>query len=317
MKKIKTKQILIYNLDYPFESVHMLLFESEFINKIYENSEFKVKLFIGSNWSIKNSGFSLYGPNDLNIVFELKNIIKNDFIRENTYKITYVNGVNINIELDVVFSLYNNTSIHSTLIELRFDYNSDDDINILNQNIKIDFIKNIVNLFFEKIKLLFKESINNKIQKEKPKIIWNHSFIIKKNYKDTFNFFYNWKNMAKTLKTDKIWKIIHEDNDKKNEKGFKNFSILINDDIKIFYKVVSINEVKDEKIEIIYDKSGKNYVPALNNYIKFSFFNIDKNLSLFLYETHFPFNLNSSIYQTVCYYLFYCNNKSKNYIEGL
>ena len=314
MKKAKTKQIYILNLNYPFESVHMLLFESELIKKIYLNTEYKLKLFIGSNWSIKNSGFSLYGPDNVNIAFELKNITKNDFIRENVYSITYINDINVNLNLEFIFSLYNNTSNSNSIIELRVDYASDDDLKSLEENIKLSKIKEIVNLFYEKVKLLYKQNIP---EKEKPKVIWNHSFIIKKNYKEAFNFFYNWNNMAKTLKTDKIWKIINEENSKSNEKEYKNFSILINDDIKIFYRVVSINEIKDEKIEIIFDKSGKNYVPALNNYIKFTFFNINKNLSLFLYETHFPFNIYSSIFQTVCYYLFYCNNKSKNYIENL
>lgn len=61
----------------------------------------------------------------------------------------------------------------------------------------------------------------------------------------------------------------------------------------------------------------ENYVPALNNFIKFTFFHIDKDLTLFLYETHLPFNIVSSIYQTVSYYLFYCNYQSRKYIENL
>ena len=135
-----------------------------------------------------------------------------------------------------------------------------------------------------------------------PKIILNQSFIIKKNYKDAFNFFYNWNNMAKTLKTDKIWKIVNEENLEKDKQQYKNFSILINNDIKIYYRIISIKEIKDEKIEIVYDKSGKH---------------IDKDLTLFLYETHLPFNIVSSIYQTVSYYLFYCNYQSRKYIENL
>ena len=65
MKK-KTKQLAILNLKYPFESVHTLLFNSDYIKKIFDNSEYKIKSFIGSDWSIKNSGFSFYGPNGLN-----------------------------------------------------------------------------------------------------------------------------------------------------------------------------------------------------------------------------------------------------------
>ena len=123
--------------------------------------------------------------------------------------------------------------------------------------------------------------------------------------------------MAKSLTTDKVWEIINEESYKKDNQEYKNFSIIIKDNIKIYYRIISIDETKDEKIEIVYDKSGKNYVPALNNYIKFTFFNIDKNLTLFLYETHLPFNIASSIYQTVSYYLFYCNYQSRKYIENL
>ena len=312
--KRKTKQIFIRNLTYPYESVNILIFEGELIKKIFANSDYQIKLFIGSDWSIKGSGFSFFGPNDFNSVFELKNIIKNDFIRQNIFKITQINGDQLNVELNFEFSIINNTYDNTSVIEARINYKSEDDINILEKYIKISYLKEILKEIFSKIEALF--SISSKEEKI-PKTIINHSFIIKKKYKDAFNFFYNWNNLAKTLKTDKIWKIVNEESFIKDKHEFKNFSILINEDIKIYYRTVSILEIKDEKIEIIYDKSGKNYTPALNNYIKFTFFKIDKDLSLFLYETHLPFNIISSIYQTVSYYLFYCNYQSRKYIESI
>ena len=312
--KRKTKQVFIRNLSYPFESVNVLFFGSELIKKIFENSEYKIKLFIGSDWSIKNSGFSFFGPNDFNSVFELKNIIKNDFIRQNFYKITQINGDQLNIELDFEFSIINNTYDNTCVIDFRINYKSEEDINILEKYIKISYLKEILKKIFSKIETLFTAASK---EEKIPKTIINHSFIIKKNYKDAFNFFYNWNNLAKTLKTEKIWKIINEESVIKDKQEFKNFSILINEDIKIYYRIVSIKEIKDEKIEIVYDKSGKNYTPALNNYIKFTFYKIDKDLSLYLYETHLPFNIISSIYQTVSYYLFYCNYQSRKYIEGI
>ena len=312
--KTKTKQIFLLNLFYPFESIHTLLFDSELIKTLFDNSEFKIKYFIGSDWSIKNSGFSFYGPKGLNSVFVLKNIIKNDFMRENTYYVSQINEDQINIELDAQFSLIKNTCDNSCIVELRINHETENDLNVFEKYIKISYLKKIVNKIFAKIKILFTQTnVNEKF----PKIILNQSFIIKKNYKDTFEFFYNWNNMAKTLKTDKVWEIINEESYKKDNQEYKNFSIIIKDNIKIYYRIISIDETKDEKIEIVYDKSGKNYVPALNNYIKFTFFNIDKNLTLFLYETHLPFNIASSIYQTVSYYLFYCNYQSRKYIENL
>ena len=313
MKK-KTKQLAILNLKYPFESVHTLLFNSDYIKKIFDNSEYKIKSFIGSDWSIKNSGFSFYGPNGLNSVFELLSITENDFIKERNFSTIQINGEHLNIELVTQFSLINNTCDNTSIIEIRFNYQFDEDLIILEKYIKISHLKEILKKIMTRIEILFNQSSG----KEKiPKIILNQSFIIKKNYKDAFNFFYNWNNIAKALKTDKGWKIVNEENYEKDKQQYKNFYILINNDIRINYRVQSINEVKNEKIEIVYDKSGKNYVPALNNYIKFTFFNINSELTLFLYETHLPFNIASSIYKTVSYYLFYCNNKSRNYIENL
>ena len=120
--------------------------------------------------------------------------------------------------------------------------------------------------------------------------------------------------MAKSLKTDKIWKIKSK-NEEETDNKYKDFFIIINQNIQLHYHVISIDEVKDEKIEIVYHKTTDS-IPALNNYIKFSFFNISKSLCFFLYETHLPLNISSSIFQTVSYYVFYCNKKSKNYIEN-
>ena len=161
-----------------------------------------------------------------------------------------------------------------------------------------------------KIQILFNQfSSDNKI----PKIILNQSFLIKKNYKDAFNFFYNWNNLAKSIKTDKSWKIFNENNNEK--KKYKDFSILINENIKINYQVINIEEVMNKKIEISYRKTS-NSSPALNDYIKFSFFYLAKDICFFLYETHLPINISSSIYQTTSSYVYYCNKKSKNYIEN-
>ena len=315
IKYTKSKQIFITTLNYPYDSVNALLFESDFANKIFD-SEFKVKLFIGSDWSIKNSGFSFYDSKGFNAVLELKKIIKNDFIRTSNYSITYMNDNPINIELELQSCLIKNTHDNTCVYEMRIEYNSEEIIKIFKQYVKVSYIKEIVTKIFNKINTLFaNESMNKENMDKFPKTYLNQSFIIKKNYKDAFNFFYNWNNLAKTLKTDKSWKIKNEIN--LENSSYKNFSILIDDDIKIYYKVISIVEVKNEKIEIIYDKHGKHYVPALNNFIKFTLYHINKDLSLFLYETHLPFNIRSSIFQTVSYYLFYCNMQSRKYIENL
>ena len=244
----------------------------------------------------------------------MSSITKNDFIRENNFLITQINNERLNFGIKAQFSVIKNTCDSTSIVEVRFNHQFDEDLKIFEKYIKITELKEMINKIMDSVQILLNQSSgDNKI----PKLILNQSFIIKKNYKDAFNFFYNANNIPKALKTDKGWKIINEENDEKDKKQYKNFYILINSDIKINYRVKSINKVKNEKIEIVYDKSGKNYLPALNNYIKFTFFNINSELSLFLYETHLPFNIASSLYKTVSYYLFYCNNQSKKYIENI
>ena len=311
MENNKTKQIYIHQFEYPFEALNQLLLRRETMGKIFENEDFKIKKFIGSDWVIKESGFIIFFINsDTSVAFALKNIEKNDFHRVNRYRITHLNGVEFKDEIEIEASLIKNTIDNTTIIEVRLDFRTDIALNNLEKYIKIALIKKVIEKIYSKINLILPKitNINENI------LIVNHSFIIKKNYKEAFNFFYNWNNMAKSLKTDKIWKIKSK-NEEETDNKYKDFYIIINQNIQLHYHVISIEEEKDEKIEIVYHKTTDS-IPALNNYIKFSFFNISKNLCYFLYETHLPLNISSSIYQTVSYYVFYCNKKSKNYIEN-
>ena len=309
MKNYRTKQLYIEKLDYPFESINQLFFKDNPFEQICKNEDWKIKKFIGSDWSIRDSGFIFYGPNNLNIVFFLINIEKNDFIRMNNYLVTHINNEKLKEEIKVISSAIRNTTDNTTVIELRLEYNSDDALNNLEKYVNLSSIKQIISQILSKRNLLLNDGTNNN-----DLIIINHSFIIKKNYKEAFSFFYNWNNVAKSIKTDKVWKIVNE-NDGKNDDNHKDFYIIINENIKIHYHVISIEEKNGEKIEIVYNKTSNSY-PSLNNYIKFSFFNISKDICFFLYETHLPINISSSIYQTVSYYVYYCNKKSKNYIES-
>ena len=142
----------------------------------------------------------------------------------------------------------------------------------------------------------------------------NHSFIIQKNYKEAFNFYYNWENIAKSLQTEDIWKINQENNQNDTNSNYKSFSVNINKNIKIVYKIVSLKEDKN-KIEIIYNKTANSF-QALNAYIKMEFINLSKDTCFFLYETHLPININSSLFNTISNYLYYCNKKSKIYFEN-
>ena len=300
------KQIYIEKFDYPFDSVCQIFLKNDIFNQTF-NKDYKLKKFIGSDWSIKDSGFVFYGTNNSSMVYSLINIIKNDFIIENKYKITHLNEQELDNDIFIYFTIIKNTSDNSTIVESRLEFDSEITYEKFQQYFKLHLLKKVNMTIFDKKNLLF----NNGLSKNKDFITINHSFTIKKNYKDAFNFFYNWNNLAKSIKADKAWKIITEENTKK----YKDFYIIINDNVKVHYQVISIEEINDTKIEIVYNKTNNSF-PALNNYIKFSFFDITKDLCFFLYETHLPINISSSIFQTVSYYLYYCNKKTKDYIEN-
>lgn len=310
MEKKKTKQIYIYQFDHPFEALLGIFSKYETMELICKDEDFKIKKFIGSDWSIKDSGFIYYDTNNQNIAFALKNIEKNDFNRINKFQISHINGKQFKNEIYFIGSMIRNTSNNSTIMEFRLEYNYDSELDELEKYVKISEVKKIIMKIYSKIDVIIQDPF---YKNSNTIIIINHSFIIKKNYKDAFNFFYNWNNLAKSIKTDKSWKIFNENNNEK--KKYKDFSILINENIKINYQVINIEEVMNKKIEISYRKTS-NSSPALNDYIKFSFFYLAKDICFFLYETHLPINISSSIYQTTSSYVYYCNKKSKNYIEN-
>ena len=313
MKKSISKQLYITSFNYPLNSVKSLLFKSQTFDLLYKNKEFSIKMFIGSDWSIIGSGFSFLGPNNLKIVFIVSNVEIDDFEYINKYSITHINGKKNEKNAAIVLNLISNTSNNSTVIEYRLEYDKESDFEYITNLLDISLTRKILIHFCNGASGLFKKyDKENPNNKESLKI--NHSFTIKKNYKDAFNFYYNWENIAKSLKTDKIW-IIKREHEQKDNPNYNNFSVIINENIKIHYKVVSIYEDKN-KIEIVYKKTCNSF-PALNDYIKFSFFNISKDLCFFLYETHLPINTNSYLFNNCANYLFYCNNKSKVYFEKM
>ena len=206
-------------------------------------------------------------------------------------------------------SITKNTIDNTTIYENRFDYTSELALEEYEKYIKFDLAKKIVKKVISNFKLI----INNKIYKldTMQNLIINHSFTIKKNYKDVFNFFYDFNNIVKCLKADKIWKLVVKENDEK----FRDTYVIINENEKVHYHVISINEVKGEKIEIIFNKTN-NSSELLNNIIKYNFIHIDKNLCFFLYETYVPINISASNYKNISFYVYYCIKTAKKYIEN-
>ena len=208
----KSKQIYITTFLFPINSVNSIFFKNEILDLLCTKKDFYIKKFIGTDWSVIGSGFIFYGPNNLKSVFTISDIINNDFNIINKYLITYLNDIQNSNNIKVVLSLINNTINYSTIVEFSIEYEKDSDLLYLNEIINISLIKEKISQFCYELNSLIKAQNDN--------LIINHSLIIKKNYKDSFNFFYNWNNIAKSLKTDKVWKIISE-NEGKDNKEYK------------------------------------------------------------------------------------------------
>jgi len=313
MTNYNSKQLYITSFDYPLNSVKTLFFKRQTFDLLYKKKECNIKMFIGSDWSIIGSGFQFNGPNNLKLVYTISKIVKGDFEHISKYLVTHINSEKSDKNIALVLSLISNTSNNSTVIEYRLEYEKESDYDYIIKLLDISLFQKILSKFCFDANDLFKryniENINNSEY-----IRMNHSFIIQKNYKEAFNFYYNWENIAKSLQTEDIWKINQENNQNDTNSNYKSFSVNINKNIKIVYKIVSLKEDKN-KIEIIYNKTANSF-QALNAYIKMEFINLSKDACFFLYETHLPININSSLFNTISNYLYYCNKKSKIYFEN-
>ena len=311
MRNNNSKQLYITSFDYPLNSITTLFFKRQTFDLLYKKKDYNIKMFIGSDWSIIGSGFQFNGPNNLIMVFTISGIVKDDFEYISKYLVTHINSQKIDKNIELVVSFFSNTYNNTTVIEYRLEYEKESDCDYIFKLINISIIQEILSKFCFEAKALFKAFTNENLNNTESLKI-NHSFLIQKSYKEAFNFFYNWKNISKSLKTEDIWEI-KEDNNPNENSNYKNFSIYINKNINIHYKVVSIKEDKN-KIEIIYDKTSNSF-PALNAFIKMEFINLSNNSCIFMYETGLPININSSLFNSISSYLYYCNNKSKIYIE--
>ena len=234
MKNNKSKQIYITSFTYPLDSVKTIFFNYKTCDLIFKGSDYNIKKFIGSDWSIIGSGFIFTGPKDLNIAFTVSKIEKNEFNIINKFSITYLNEKQNNNKIDVILSLISNTIDYSTIVEFRLEFEKDSDLQYINDFVKLSLIKKILSQICFNINNLIK--LNDKNEKNNNDLlIINHSFIIKNNYMKSFNYFYNFNNLAKSLKVDKIWKIIYE-NEEGDNNNYKNITMYINNNRKIHYR---------------------------------------------------------------------------------
>ena len=313
MDKYKSKQLYIKKLDYPFDTIKQIISNEEIINQILNSGDIKIKKFIGSDWLVKESGFILYYSNILNVNYILIDMEKNDFKCSIKFKITHFNGDELKDELYSIISTTKNTVENITIYENYLEYFSEKALEefekYINYTLAKKIVKRIISNFFSIINNKNNKKINTiNITKN---LLINHSFIIKKNYKDVFNFFYDFNNIVKCLKAEKTWKVIIKENDKK----YKDSYIIINENDTVHYRVITINEIKGEKIEVIFNKTN-NSNQLLNNIIKFNFIHLENNLCFFLYETYVPINISPSNYKNISYYAYYCTKTAKKYIEN-
>ena len=77
MENSKIKQLFLEKMDRPFDAINQIFFKDGTYEEISLNNDYKIKKFIGSDWSIKDSGFIFYCPNKFTVTLSLINIINN------------------------------------------------------------------------------------------------------------------------------------------------------------------------------------------------------------------------------------------------
>ena len=149
--KTMTMQICIFQFDHPYESMQELLSKSETLEAVCSKEEFKIKKFIGSDWLIEDSGFIFFGPNDLKVTFTIKSLEKNNFNRITHYHITYLDEKIYNNKLEVVASLIRNTTENNTIMELRINYHSKQDLENLEKYVNLSLVKIYIMQIYKRI----------------------------------------------------------------------------------------------------------------------------------------------------------------------
>ena len=300
----KTKQLYVKNFNYPIESINYLCCNEVALTNI------KLKKFIGSDWGIKGSGYLWTGPNNLSAVFIIEGVDQNDFSVNKYFTVSYLNNIKLKNKVILETSLYRNTFDNSTIADFRIKYEKDDALEEIEKISPLKYYEKIFEIYCNDLLNIFKEADNTSNN-----IILNHSFTIKTNYVDAFNFTSDLKNVSKILNTDKAWNIQCDKREEGKETYF-DFIITISENIAVKYTAVKVNKIKNKQIEIEYKKSCNSF-PAMNEYMKFFVVNISKNLCYFLFQTSLPINISSHIFNTISDYVNYCNKRTKKTIENL
>ena len=154
MENFKSKQLYITSFEYPLDSIKKFIFNNQINELICKKENLSIKKFIGSDWSIIDSGFIFYGPNNFNTTYTLSYIERNDFCVINKFSINHINNIKNNNYIALVFSLINNTMDYSSIMEFRLEFEINVDLKFIEDFIEKSLIKENI--------LSYSNSLNNK-----------------------------------------------------------------------------------------------------------------------------------------------------------
>ena len=301
---MKYFQIHIANLEFPFIVIESIFLKSKLIKEIFESPTVKIKNYIGSDFNIDGSGF-LFHINNSTISVECTSKYMENFMKSYFFKILNINGLYITENICIGINIYKNSNNNTTIIEFSIvEYNNNDYTKWVRDILLELKIKKYFEYICNRIKNYILNSTNiSNIRYTK----MLHSILINVNYQIACKYLKDFNNIAKAIGTDKFWDIKYKNN--------LTYSVNMKNGVSVDYKIYKEIKNANESKSLFYHKY-KNGRPALNEWTKFDFFNIGKDICLLIHETKIPENINSFIYNTINVFVIYLLKKLKIFLES-
>jgi hypothetical protein len=293
------------NLEFPFIVIESIFLNSKILKEIFESPIVKIKYYIGSDFNIDGSGFLFQGINNSTISVECTSKYMTNFMKSYFFKILNINGLHITENIGIEINIYKNSNNNTTIIEFSIggEYNNND----YTKWVRDKLLELKIKKYFEYISNRIENYILNENNISNIRFTkMYHSILINVNYKIACKYSKDFNNIARAIGADKFWDI------KKNN---LTFSVNMKNGVSVDYKIYKEFENVDESKSLIYHKY-KDGRPALNEWTKFDFFNIGKDICLLIHETKIPENINSFIYITINDFTIYLLKKIKIFIES-
>ena len=298
-------QIYTISLDFPFITIESIFLKSKIIKELFENDIVKIKNYIGSDFNIDGSGFLFHGINNSTLSIEITSKNITNFMKSYFLKILNINDFYIKENITIEINIYNNSYNNNTVIEFCFGECINNDYT---KWVRAKLLKLKIKSYFEYICIKLKKYIINISNISYIRYIkMYHSIMIKVNYKTVSKYFKDFNYTAKAIGTNQLLDIKYNNN--------LTYSVNMNNGIIVNYQIYK--EIKNlEESETLFFHKFKGNEPALNEWTKIDFFNIDKNICLLIHETKLPENINSVLYNTIYDFTIYVLKKLKIYIES-